>query len=71
MIIGLCVGGHRGALVDLLTRSLFTDTYGDTGRKLGLGERVGLEVSNCLVPGGHRSSRQEEARVHPVLWALA
>lgn len=57
--------------MDSLTRSLFTDTHGDSGRKLGLGERVGLEVSNCLVPGGHRSSKQEEARVHPVLWALA
>lgn len=54
-----------------LARTLFTDMHGDAGRKLGLGERVGLEMSNCLVPGGHRSSRQEEARVHPVLWALA
>lgn len=54
-----------------LARSLFTDTHGDAGRKLGLQERVGLEMSNCLVPGGHRSSRQEEAWVHPVLWALA
>lgn len=66
-----CAGGRGGALVDSLTRTLFTDTHGDAGRKLGLRERVGLETSNCLVPGGHRSSRQEEARVHPVLWALA
>lgn len=70
MIIGL-LGGRGGALVDLLATAVFTDTHGDIGKKLGLGERVGLEMGSCLMPGGHRNSRQEEAQVHPVLWALA
>lgn len=54
-----------------MATAVFTDTHGDIGKKLGLGERVGLEMGSCLVPGGHRNSRQEEAQVHPVLWALA
>lgn len=37
--------------------SLVTDTHGDIGRKLGLGESVGLETGSCLLPGGHRNSR--------------
>lgn len=57
--------------MDSLARTLFTDTHGEIGKKLGLGERVGLEMGSCLVPEGHRSGRQEAARVHPVLWALA
>lgn len=57
--------------MDSLARTLFTDTHGGVGRKLGPGQEVALEMDSCLVPGGHRSGRQEEARVQPLLWALA
>lgn len=57
--------------MDSLARTLFTDTHGGVGSKLGPGQEVGLEMDSCLVSGGHRSGRQEEAWVWPLLWALA
>lgn len=51
------VGGYGGVLVDLLVRILFIDIYGEIGKKLGFGERVGLEMGSCLVFEGYRSGR--------------
>lgn len=54
-----------------LARLLFIDACGDVGRKLDLGKRVNLETGSCLGPGRHGRGRQDEARMHSVLWALA
>lgn len=71
VIIGLC-----RLVVEVLrriglARPLFIAACGDVGRRLGLGKRVNLETGSCLGPGRHGHGRQDEARVHSVLWALA
>lgn len=54
-----------------LARPLFINACGDVGRKLDLGKKVNSETGNCLGPGRQGRGRQDEARVHSVLWALA